>query len=198
MSPVANFWWRGFPSGGVSRRACGVSRRAYAAQLPQDRWAVSVAHHAPWLVYWWNTQRWFPPSSLIAHDRRVYSPPDHLDVISKLATAAAAGTRRRPRRAEVKQQGVVEALHRDMIVAFGEWDCGPLELELGNAPPGGKEVAVHLWHGADDRVVTPTMSRHIARQLPWIHYHEVPDAGHLFMLADGMADRIVKSLVLGD
>jgi len=59
-------------------------------------------------------------------------------------------------------------------------------------------VAVHLWHGADDRVVTPAISRHIARQLPWIRYHGVPDAGHLFMLADGMAGRIVKTLVLGD
>lgn len=189
VSPVANFWWCGFAGG-------GVSRRAYAAQLPQDRWAVSVARHAPWLVYWWNTQRWFPPSSLVARNRRVYSPPD-LDVISNLA---AAGPQRRPHRAEVKQQGVFEALHRDMIVAFGEWDCSPLELELelGNPPPGEKEVAVHLWHGADDRVVTPIMSRHIARQLPWIRYHELPDAGHLFMLADGMADRIVKTLVLSD
>ncbi|KAG0541176.1 hypothetical protein BDA96_03G473700 [Sorghum bicolor] len=178
VSPLANFWWRGFPG--------GVSSRAFAAQLAQDRWAVSVARHAPWLVYWWNTQRWFPPFSLIARDRRVYSPPD-MDVISKLA----AGPRRRPYRAEVKQQGVFEALHRDMIMAFGKWDYSPLEL-------GEKEVAVHLWHGADDRVVTPTMSRYIARQLPWIRYHEVPDAGHLFILADGMADRIVKTLVLGD
>ncbi|EER89183.1 hypothetical protein BDA96_10G039700 [Sorghum bicolor] len=101
VSPLANFWWRGFPG--------SVSSRAFAAQLAQDRWVVSVARHAPWLVYWWNTQRWFPPFSLIARDRRVYSPPD-MNVISKLA----AGPQHRPYRAEVKQQGVFEALHRDI------------------------------------------------------------------------------------
>ncbi|XP_062182192.1 uncharacterized protein LOC133886531 [Phragmites australis] len=180
VAPIANFWWRGFPA--------DVSRKAYAAQLPQDKWAASVAHHAPWLTYWWNTQEWFPPSSLIARSRRIYSPPD-LKLISELAGP------RRPHRAQVKQQGVFETLHRDMMLAFGKWDYSPLELRN---PAPGKEGAVHLWHDADDLVVTPIMSRHIAQELPWIRYHELPDAGHLLTLADGVADIIVKSLLLGE
>ncbi|KAL6613742.1 hypothetical protein ACP70R_036012 [Stipagrostis hirtigluma subsp. patula] len=185
LAPVANFWWRGFPA--------AVSAAAFRAQPPRDRWAVRVAHHAPWLTYWWNTQRWFPPSSAVARSRRVLSPPD-LKVISDLL-AAAGPHRRRPNRAQVRQQRVFESLHRDMMVAFGDWDWSPLEL---SNPAPGKDAAVHLWHGADDLVVAPAMSRHIARELPWIRYHELPDAGHLFPLAGGMADVIIKSLLVGE
>ena len=42
------------------------------------------------------------------------------------------------------------------------------------------------------------LSRYIAQTLPWVRYHELPTAGHLFPMAEGMADVIVKSLLLGD
>lgn len=33
--------------------------------LPQsDQWTFRVAHHAPWLFYWWMTQKWFPSLTL--------------------------------------------------------------------------------------------------------------------------------------
>lgn len=82
-----------------------------------------------------------------------------------------------------------------MIVGFGNWEFSPMDLE--NPFPNG-EGSIHLWHGAKDLIVPVTFSRYIGGNLPWIHYHELPEAGHLFPAADGMADAIVKSLLLGD
>ncbi|KAJ6820660.1 uncharacterized protein M6B38_396130 [Iris pallida] len=93
------------------------------------------------------------------------------------------------------QQGMFDSLHRDMIVGFGTWEFDPMELD--NPFPNG-EGSVHLWHGTDDRIVPVILSRHVSHKLPWIRYHELQDAGHLFIMADGMADTIVKALVLGD
>lgn len=70
LAPVANYWWHGFPP--------NVSKEAYNWQLPQDKWAVAVSHYAPWLTYWWNTQKWFPPSSVIAHRIDIFSALDKM------------------------------------------------------------------------------------------------------------------------
>jgi len=82
-----------------------------------------------------------------------------------------------------------------MMVGFGRWEFDPLDIE--NPFPNG-EGSVHLWHGAEDRIVPVIISRYLAEKLQWIQYHELPDAGHMFPLADGMADTIVRSLLLGD
>ncbi|KAL5976353.1 hypothetical protein ACLOJK_020684 [Asimina triloba] len=68
ISPVVNFWWPGLPA--------NVSNIAYKQQLNADKWAVTVAHYFPCLTHWWNTQKWFPGSSVIAHSLDVFSPPD--------------------------------------------------------------------------------------------------------------------------
>ena len=96
---------------------------------------------------------------------------------------------------QILQQGEYNSLHRDMMVGFGRWEFDPLDIE--NPFPNG-EGSVHLWHGAEDRIVPVIISRYLAEKLQWIHYHELPDAGHMFPLADGMADTIVRSLLLGD
>lgn len=70
-------------------------------------------------------------------------------------------------------------------------------MDLKNPFPNG-EGSVHLWHGAQDLVVNVSLSRYISQRLPWVHYHEVPDGGHLFPHGDGVGDAIVKALVLGD
>lgn len=77
IAPVVNYWWPGFPA--------NLSAEAYNLQFPEDQWALSVAHHAPWLVYWWNTQTWFPYSSVIA-GRANMSRQDK-EIISKLLPA---------------------------------------------------------------------------------------------------------------
>lgn len=178
LGPVGNYWWSGYPP--------NVSREAWYVQLPQDQWAVRVAHYAPWLAYWWNTQKFFPASSVISFNPATLSRED-MAVLPKFADRTYAG--------QVRQQGAQESLHRDMIVGFGKWRWSPLEME--DPFPEG-ETVVHLWHGAEDLIVPVGLSRYIAETLPWVRYHELPTAGHLFPIADGMGDVIVRTMLLGD
>lgn len=91
----------------------------------------------------------------------------------------------------MRQQGVHESIHRDMMVGFGKWEFDPLELE--NPFPNNELGSVHLWQGDEDMLVPVTLQRYIAQSLPWIHYHEIPGAGHLFPYAKGMSDAFVKA-----
>ncbi|CAL5027636.1 unnamed protein product [Urochloa decumbens] len=181
LGPVGNYWWAGLPS--------NVSWDAWYQQLPQDQWAVWVAHHLPWLTYWWNSQKLFPASSVIAYNPALLSEEDKL-IIPKFA--------HRTYMPQIRQQGEHECLHRDMMVGFGKWSWSPLQLEDPFAGDGKGKKKVHLWHGAEDLIVPVSLSRYISEKLPWVVYHELPTSGHLFPIADGMADAIVRSLLLGD
>ncbi|KAI6697850.1 hypothetical protein NL676_017969 [Syzygium grande] len=178
LAPVVNYWWPGFPT--------NLSTEAYYQQFQQDQWTLRVAHYTPWLTYWWNTQKWFPASSVVAHHPDIFSPHDKA-VISKLPP--------RPYAAQVRQQGEYETLHRDMMVGFGTWEFDPMDLE--NPFPNG-EGSVHLWQGDDDLLVPVTLQRFIAHRLPWIKYHELPQSGHVFSFAGGMCDAIVRTLIVGE
>ncbi|KAK3144841.1 hypothetical protein QOZ80_4AG0318550 [Eleusine coracana subsp. coracana] len=180
LGPVGNYWLSGLPS--------NVSWDAWYQQLPQDQWAVWVSHHLPWLTYWWNSQKLFPASSVIAYNPAFLSEEDKL-LIQKFAS--------RTYMPQIRQQGEYECLHRDMMVGFGKWSWSPLQLEDPFAGDG-KQGKVHLWHGTEDLIVPVSLSRYISEQLPWVVFHELPKSGHLFPIADGMADIIVKSLLLGD
>lgn len=70
-------------------------------------------------------------------------------------------------------------------------------MDLENPFPNN-EGSVHLWHGEQDSLVPATLQRYIVQRLPWIHYHELPGAGHMFPFADGMSDTIVNTLLTGD
>ncbi|KAM0835834.1 hypothetical protein ACQ4PT_062690 [Festuca glaucescens] len=178
LAPVGNYWWSGIPS--------NVSRDAWYQQLPQDQWAVWVSHHLPWLTYWWNTQKLFPPSSVITYNPAILSEEDAM-LMKKFGM--------RPYFPMIRQQGEYNSLHRDMMVGFGKWDWSPLDLK---DPFAGGEGKVHLWHGAEDLMVPASLSRYISERLPWVIYHELPKSGHLFPVDSGNADAIVKSLLLGD
>ena len=95
---------------------------------------------------------------------------------------------------QVTQQGEFESLFRDMNVGFGKWEFSPLDLEN---PFPNNEGSVHLWQGDDDLLVPISLQRIIAQQLPWIQYHELPGAGHLFPEIKGMCDKIIKELLVG-
>ncbi|KAA8539285.1 hypothetical protein F0562_025977 [Nyssa sinensis] len=133
LAPVVNYWWSGFPE--------NLSKEAHYESLPQDQWTLGVAHYIPWLTYWWNTQKWFPSSSVIAENIRL-------------------------------------------------WDLKNLILN--------NKGFVHLWQGDEDGLVPVTLQRYIAERLPWIHYHELPGAVHLFPYVDGMSEAIMKTLLLGE
>lgn len=179
VSPGFNYWWPNFPK--------NLFRDAYSRHLTQDQWAIRVAHYVPSLTYWWNTQKWFPPLSVIVENTNILSKKDR-ELLPKILA-------RKQYKAQIRQQGEFYSLHRDLIVGFGNWEFDPMDLKN---PFPNSEGSVHLWHGAEDLVVNVSLSRYITQKLPWIHYHEVPDGGHMFPHADGMSDAIVKVLVLGD
>ncbi|KAK8651253.1 hypothetical protein V6N13_140862 [Hibiscus sabdariffa] len=179
IAPAVNYWWSGLPT--------NLSNQAYQQLFPQDQWVLRVSHYAPWLTYWWNTQKWFPSSSVLANSIDILSSED-IKILMKMP----------PRNhivAHLRQQGEYESLHRDIIVGFGKWEFSPVELVN---PFPNNEGSVHLWQGDEDKFVPVTLQRYIAQQLPWIQYHELPGAGHMFALADGMWDNIVKALLVGE
>lgn len=173
VTPVVNYWWTGLPG--------NLSTEAYYMQLPQDQWSLRVARYAPWLTYWWQTQKLFPPSSVIAHSRDVLSRQDK-ELMAKFEKPETL--------LPVRQQGEYESIHRDMMVGFGKWDFSPLELEN---PFPNNEASVHLWQGDEDMLVPVTLQRYIAQKLPWIKYHELPGSGHLFPYLKGMSEAMIKA-----
>ncbi|XP_059665918.1 uncharacterized protein LOC132311820 [Cornus florida] len=178
LAPVVNYWWPSFPA--------NLSEEAYYQQFPRDQWALRVAHYAPWLTYWWNTQKWFPAASAVAGKPK-FSQQD-INLLSKLG-----GTEKQ--KAYVTQQGEYESRHRNLMIGFGRWEFDPMDLKN---PFLGNEGSVHVWQGDEDGIVPVILQRYIARKLPWIHYHELPGAGHLFPFADGMTEAILKTLLLGE
>uniref|UniRef100_A0A5B6ZEL9 AB hydrolase-1 domain-containing protein n=1 Tax=Davidia involucrata TaxID=16924 RepID=A0A5B6ZEL9_DAVIN len=179
IAPAVNYWWFGLPA--------NLSKEAYSQNLPQDQWTLRIAHYAPWLTYWWNTQNWFPAFSIIAHSPAILSRQD-LELLPRISL-------RKAHEAQVRQQGEFESIHRDLMIGFGPWEFDPMDLKN---PFLNNEGSVHIWHGDEDRVVPVMLQRYIAQRLPWIHYHEVPGAGHMFPYADGMGDAIINALLIGN
>ncbi|CAK9311821.1 unnamed protein product [Citrullus colocynthis] len=95
---------------------------------------------------------------------------------------------------KIRQQGEYECLHRDMLVAFGKWEFHPLELTNPFTENKGR---VHMWQGSADRVIPIEFNRFIAQRLPWIQYHEVPNAGHLIVHEAQSFKAIIRALLAG-
>ncbi|KAK9912025.1 hypothetical protein M0R45_035899 [Rubus argutus] len=93
-----------------------------------------------------------------------------------------------------KQQGEFESVHRDLMIGFGNWEFDPIEIKN---PFPNNEGSVHLWQGDDDRLVSVELQRYIVGKLPWIHYHELPGAGHFFQYKDGMSEAMLKAMLAG-
>ncbi|KAJ6986639.1 uncharacterized protein [Populus alba] len=185
IAPVVNYWWPGFPA--------NLSTEAYYQQPPQDQWTLRVAHHAPWLTYWWNTQKWFPASAVAAQKPEVFSRQD----LELLFMVTGGGKDNKPQammHPQTIQQGEFETLHRDMMVGFGKWKFDPMDLEN---PFPENEGSVHLWQGDEDKMVPPSLQRYIVQRLPWINFHEVSGSGHLFPFIPEICEAIIKSSVLG-
>uniref|UniRef100_A0A803QUN9 AB hydrolase-1 domain-containing protein n=2 Tax=Cannabis sativa TaxID=3483 RepID=A0A803QUN9_CANSA len=182
IAPVINYWWPSFPK--------NLSTEAYYQQPPQDQWALRVAHYLPWLTYWWNTQKFFPASSVIASNPQTLSPQD-MEIMKKLFSASGPDMKTYM----AKQQGEFESLHRDMMIGFGSWEFDPVD-DLKNPFPNN-EGSVHIWQGDEDRLVPVMLQRYIASKIPWIHYHELSGAGHLFPLASGINEAMMKVFLTG-
>lgn len=180
MAPVVNYWWTGFPA--------NLSNEAFHQQLTQDQWMQRAAHYVPWLTYWWNTQKFFPASSVVSRKPDKLNRQD-LELMPKIMPLI------QPYKTQVKQQGEYESIHRDLMIAFGKWEFSPLEIE--KPFPDNEVGSVHLWQGDEDGLVPVTLQRYIAKTLPWIQYHEIPGGGHLFGYTEGMAEAVLRALLDG-
>ncbi|KAG5568004.1 hypothetical protein H5410_064979, partial [Solanum commersonii] len=159
---------------------------ALLAPLLRDQWAYRVIHYAPWLVYWWNTQQYFHGFSVISGEFKL-SQQD-LQIASSLDEMQL-------QEAYVIRQVEFESLHRDLIIGFDKviFDL----MDLKNLFPNNED-SVHLWHGVEDGIVSVKLQRFIAQNLPWINYHELQNAGHIFPYGDhSVKDAIWKSLLAG-
>ncbi|KAH9317153.1 hypothetical protein KI387_018922, partial [Taxus chinensis] len=163
LAPSINYWWPGFPA--------NLSNEAYYQQALQDQWALRIPHYTPWLTYWWMTQNWFP--FFKCYKSASWKPLNRYDA-EMLQKSVASGKSVERFRVAI-QQGVFESLHRDMMVMFGKWEFDPMDLKN---PFPNNEGSVHLWQGDEDALVPVLLQRYIAEKLPWIHYHELPEAGH--------------------
>ncbi|KAL8531402.1 hypothetical protein ACS0TY_008133 [Phlomoides rotata] len=169
--PFVNLWWKSFPA--------NLSQQALELMPVPDRWTCRVAHYTPWLLYWWMTQKWFPNFT------GVTSPAD-LDFIKHMSAPPNTCPEK------VRQQGVHECLHRDMIAGFGKWEFEPANI---NNPFPNNEGSVHIWQGYEDKWIPYQLNRHLSQKLPWIHYHEIPGVGHLLMNHATLCEAIFKALL---
>ncbi|GFZ14611.1 alpha/beta-Hydrolases superfamily protein [Actinidia rufa] len=147
IAPVVNYWSPGFPA--------NLSKEAYCKQFAQDQWAIRVARYTPRLPYWWNTRKRFPSFSVISGNPKL-SPQD-VKLMSSLFMASCLDDQENP-----KQQGEFESVHRDLMVAFGNWEFDPMDLDN---PFVDNESSVHLWHGDEDGFVPVSLQRYIAARL---------------------------------
>ncbi|XP_004307062.1 PREDICTED: uncharacterized protein LOC101314695 [Fragaria vesca subsp. vesca] len=178
-APVVNYWWPGFPA--------NLSADAYYKQPLGDQWALRVAHYIPWLTYWWNTQKVFPSSTVIARNPENFSSQD-LEILRNMQASGIL-------RPHANQQGVYESNHRDLMIGFGSWEFDPIEIKN---PFPNNEGSVHLWQGDEDRLVPVELQRYIVGKLPWIDYHELQGAGHLFVYNDGINEAMLMAMLTGE
>ncbi|CAA7046179.1 unnamed protein product [Microthlaspi erraticum] len=176
LCPVVNSWWPSFPD--------SLTWELWNKQSKTERFSMLLNHYTPWLVYWWNTQKIFKQSAVMQSSPTLFSAQD-MALLPKLAARVAYKN-------QTTQQGNHESLDRDLIVGFGKWGFDPMRIE--NPFPKG-EGSVHLWQGDDDRLVPIQLQRIIPQKLSWIKYHEIPGAGHLFPMADGIAETVLKELL---
>lgn len=178
--PVINYWWPSFPA--------KLVEGAYMKQLGRDQWKLRIAHHAPGLMHWWMTQKWFPSCTIMERNPIIFNQRDFriLADISKIPM---------PNEHKIRQQGEQESLYRDLIVGFGNWEFDPMELK---DPFTYNNGSVHLWQGYEDTLVPFELQRYISQKLPWIRYHEVRDGGHLIIHDAPICEAIFRSLLLGE
>jgi pimeloyl-ACP methyl ester carboxylesterase len=150
----------------------------------EDRRLYGIADRAPWLVRLYLAK--------VARDIRrdpeaLFSAVEHRVAAADRDVLALAGFR--------------EALARDSGEVFRQGGRGPahdltLEARPWGVPLERIEVPIEIWHGEDDRVVSPEQSRILARTLPLVTEHLVPGEGH-FSLFARHAEEVMQSLLSG-
>ena len=80
--PFVHYWWPSLPA--------NISKQGFQKLCIADQRTFQVAHHTPWLFYWWMTQKWFPSLSIMAGNMDLFSPPD-MEIIKKLSETPIVG-----------------------------------------------------------------------------------------------------------
>ncbi|KAL5583044.1 hypothetical protein UlMin_015486 [Ulmus minor] len=176
--PVVNYWWPSLPD--------NLIRDDYRRTVVQ--WAIWLANYAPGLLYWWATQKWLPSTSVLQRNPVYFNNRD-ADVL-KTTKGFPMLTQDR-----LRQRGVFDTLREDFTVAFSKWEFDPMEL---SNPFSQNQSGLHIWQGYEDKVVPFQLQRYVWSKLPWIHYHEVPDGGHLIVHYNGLCEAILRALLLGE
>lgn len=181
--PAVNYWWP-LPA--------NVSASAYGKLDVGDRRTFWIAHHMPWLFYAWMTQKWFRISPAVAGHPEAFTAKDW-EILTEIQ-------RKEQESGQVDQgkathQGIYESLCRDATILFSTWEFDPTKIK--NPFPNGEGV-VSIWQGYEDKIVRVEVQRYVAQKLPWIRYREHPEGGHLFTCMDGMGNKIVRELLLGE
>ena len=157
---------------------------ARATWKAEDRRLYWAAVRAPWLVRLYLAK--------VARDLR--RDPDALFSTVERTVGAAD-------REVLGIPGFREALDRDMVEAFRQGGLGPahdltLEARPWGVPLERIEVPIDIWHGQDDRVVSPEQSRILARALRLVTEKVLPGEGH-FSLFARHAEEVMESLLSG-
>ncbi len=61
-------------------------------------------------------------------------------------------------------------------------------------PLGQIRVPIQIWHGQDDRLVSPQASRILAGAVPGANTHFVPGEGHLLLAGNHAKDALQSAL----
>ncbi|PHU07346.1 hypothetical protein BC332_23835 [Capsicum chinense] len=83
---------------------------------------VRIFHYLPWLTYWWNTQKWFPTSSVATFSGDILFEQD------RLLMPIFDGHHSKYRDL-VRQQEDYESIHRDLMIGLGTCEFDLMELE---------------------------------------------------------------------
>jgi len=152
---------------------------AKATWSGNDRLVYPVAGRAPWLLRLMFAK--------IVHDLR-RDPMAVLSMVKGLGPAdqdILAG------------EDFRQLFASNVAEAFRQGSRGPahdytLEARPWGVPLGQIRVPVAIWHGEDDRLVSPQASRILAAAIPGASTHFVPGKGH-FLLAGGHANAALQS-----
>jgi pimeloyl-ACP methyl ester carboxylesterase len=88
---------------------------------------------------------------------------------------------------------------QNVAEAFRQGGRGPahdyaLEARPWGVPLGQIQVPIEIWHGGDDRLVSPQASRILAAALPGATTHFVPGEGHLLLAGKHAGDALQSAL----
>ena len=107
--PFVNYWWPCFPS--------QLAKEGLKTLPARDQWVFRIAYHAPWLFYWWMTQKWFPSLSIMSGNMSIFSQPD-LEMLKKFSEIPSVGQVGNISSLALLVYHIIYMLHLDIVNYF--------------------------------------------------------------------------------